>query len=424
MHTDIAEALGGTKILRGPFELIGCVAWYDSVKIIWDMRILHFKRSFSKTSETFLYAYITELERQGEDNHVLTYDRMNEKQRPFPKVRVVDTQPGRWHPGRVWYRLCLLGSKNGPRRSVQKVVDNRTKAAIQEISPDIIHAHMGPEAVRMAPFAEQMGIPLVATFYGYDVSRLPEEDNWREQYEDLWSRVDAATVLSEEMKGTVKELGCPGQKIHVVHLGRDLDDFPYNAPERRAQTVLFVGRLVKKKAPRDTIRAVERANRRGAGLTLEMVGDGDLRETLETYVEKNGLAEEVTLHGEVPSSMIPRRMKEADAFILPSKTAQSGDREGTPTVLIEAQASGLPCISTRHSGIPEMIPEKNHDLLAEEGDVEALAEILEDIASRTVDELVDVADRGRSKVEKEFDLAGEVQKLRDVYRSVECRSVA
>lgn len=382
-----------------------------------DIKVLHFKRSFSKTSETFLYAYLTELERQGEENHVLTLERKNEKQRPFPKVTVIDNEPDRWHPRRVWYRMRLLGRENAPGRSMQMLVDKRTEEAIREIGPDIIHAHMGPEAVRMAPFAERLGIPLVATFYGYDVSQLPEEDEWRERYEALWPQVDAATVLSEEMKAAVTTLGCPAEKIHVVHLGRDLEDFPYNAPDRRVQTVLFVGRLVEKKAPLDAIRAVELAHNRGTGLTLEMIGDGTLRETLEVYVEENWLSEEVILHGEVPNSTVARRMRMADVFMLPSKTAPNGDREGTPTVLIEAQASGLPCVSTRHAGIPEMIPRNNHDLLAEEGDIESLADILEDLSSRTVDELKQVADRGRKKVEREFDLPQEVKKLRDVYQS-------
>ncbi|MCS4156036.1 colanic acid/amylovoran biosynthesis glycosyltransferase [Salinibacter ruber] len=380
------------------------------------MRVLHYRYTFSRLSETFIYAYITELERQGVDNHVMTLNRRNEEQRPFSKVQSVDED--RWHPRRIWYRMCLLGRKNASHRSTQMLMDKRMRDSIQEVDPDVIHAHFGPEATRMAPHADHLGIPLIATFYGYDVSELPEEGDWREKYEELWPRADAVTVLSEQMEEAVRDLGCPADKLNVVHLSRDLDDFPYEPPNRRVQTLLFVGRLVEKKAPLDAVRAVELANRRDADLNLEIAGSGDLREELEAYVQEHGLSEHVTVLGEVPSSVVSQRMRDADAFILPSKTAPSGNKEGTPTVLVEAQASGLPCVSTRHAGIPEMLPEANHDLLAGEGDVEALAEILQDLSSRTVDELVDVADRGRRKVEDEFDLSREAGKLRRIYSRI------
>jgi colanic acid/amylovoran biosynthesis glycosyltransferase len=377
------------------------------------MRVLHYRHTFSRPSETFIYAYITELERQGVDNHVLTLNRRNEDQRPFPKVRMVEEE--RWHPRRIWYRMGLLGSESASHRSIQMLIEKRLKDSIQEVGPEVIHAHFGPEAIRMAPHADQLGIPLIATFYGYDVSELPAEADWRKKYEELWPQVDAVTVLSEEMKEAVMKLGCPADKLNIVHLSRNLDKFPYEPPNRRVQTLLFVGRLVEKKAPLDAIRAVELANSRGADLNLELAGGGDLREEVEAYVEANGLSGCITILGEVPNSEVARRMNRADAFMLPSKTAPNGNREGTPTVLVEAQASGLPCVSTRHAGIPEMMPEENHDLLAEEGDVEALAAILQDLSSRTVDELVEVADRGRRKVENEFDLSREANKLRKLY---------
>ncbi len=303
---------------------------------------------------------------------------------------------------------------------MQRLMKERFLDSIREVDPDVIHAHFGPEAVEVASYADQLGIPLVVTFYGYDISQLPKEKNWREKYRELWTHVDAATVLSEEMKEEVEDLGCSPNKLNIVHLSRNLDDFPYERPDRRVQNILFVGRLVEKKAPLDAIQAVERANSQGAELSLVMAGGGHLRGKIEAYVEENGLSERVTLLGEVENEVVARRMREVDAFMLPSKTAPSGDQEGTPTVLIEAQASGLPCVSTWHAGIPEMIPEENHDLLAKEGDVEALADILRDLSSRTVDELAEVADRGRRKVEDEFNLSKEVQKLRAIYRSISC----
>lgn len=384
------------------------------------MQILHFCRGFSPTSQTFIYDYVRELERQGLNNHVVTLQRLNEESRPFPKVDVLNT-PSRWNPRRLWYfgRHLLAGDGLQISKRISKWPQIRGQLAqvVQRIEPDVIHAHFGPAGVIIGTVAEAAEIPLIVTFYGYDVSSLPEEVLWEEQYATLWSQIDAATVLSEEMRQTTSQLGCPGDKLNIVHLSRDLEQFSFNPPTPPIRSVLFVGRLVPKKAPIDAIQAVQRANRQGADLRLNMVGGGPLREEAHQYVQKNDLLGEVTLHGQLPNTKVAKQMQAADAFLLPSKTAPDGDREGTPTVLVEAQATGLPCVTTRHAGIPEMIPDANHDLLVPEGDVEALADALSTLSESSVYDLKQIAERGREKVEQDFSLSGEVGKLTRLYSS-------
>lgn len=378
------------------------------------MNVLHFCKSFSLLSETFIYDYVTELDRQGEDNHVVTFRRVNEDSRPFPKVTVVD-RPSRWHPRRLWNRVLVPMGLRKKGTSFWPQIRDRLESAVRQVSPDVIHAHFGPAGVLVAPVAQRLGIPLIATFYGYDISELVEERFWRECYSRLWSRIECATVLSDEMKQAAIELGAPDEKLRVVHLSRDLKKFPFCAPCRKVRKVLFVGRLVEKKAPQDAVEALQLANEKGAELELDVVGDGALRTQVQTLVDERGVGADVTLHGRVPNERVADLMNEADAFLLPSKTAPNGDREGTPTVLVEAQAVGLPCVSTRHGGIPEMIPEANHDLLADEGDTKTLGKILHSLADRPVDNLKCIARRGRQKVEEEFSLEGEVNILRSLY---------
>jgi glycosyltransferase involved in cell wall biosynthesis len=111
-------------------------------------------------------------------------------------------------------------------------------------------------------------------------------------------------------------------------------------------------------------------------------------------------------------------MRDADAFLLPSKTAPDGDREGTPTVLVEAQCIGLPCVSTRHAGIPEMIPESNHHLLSDEGDISGLSESLYYLSELDVEFLRKISRYGREMMEKSFNLVREVEDLVCVYNYV------
>lgn len=382
------------------------------------MRVLHYRQTFSKLSETFIYDYLTELERQGIENHVVTWERRNADTRPFPSVVELDW-PGKWHPRRLFDGMCSrLGIGGSIQETYLHEARRRVPATIRQVSPDVVHAHFGREGVFIAPVAERLGCPLVVTFYGFDISQLPKQEQWRKAYRALWGRATAVTVLSENMKQEAKKLGCPEEKLTVVHLSRNIDQFTYRSPTSEGSTVLFVGRLTPKKAPLDAVRALQQANAQEACLELDLIGDGECRDEVEQYVEENKLSDVVNLHGYLSNEEVGSRMQAADILLLPSKTAPNGDEEGTPTVLVEAQATGLPCVTTYHAGIPEMIPEENHHLLVEEGDIDALSERLCRLAKMDVDELQAIAQNGRKKIESEFSLAGEVQKLRSVYESV------
>ena len=325
--------------------------------------------------------------------------------------------PGRWNLRRLYHRLRLRNTQNPSLTSFWPQMREGVRRALRDIDPDVIHAHFGPSGVRIAPVARSLDIPLVVTFYGSDLSAKAEIEFWLEKYRNLWPQTDVVTVLSEEMKERAKGLGCPSSKLRVVHLCRDLEEFSFRPPKEPVQNILFVGRLVPKKAPLDAVRAVQLANAQGTDLHLHIIGEGPLRESVSEYIKKEGL-NKFTLHGRIPSTEVGDHMQAADAFILPSKVAPNGDREGTPTVLIEAQAVGLPCVTTQHAGIPEMIPEHNCDLLSPEGDIESMAEVLVKLADASVDTLVRRAEHGRQKVEGAFNLSTEVKKLRKLYRAV------
>ena len=381
------------------------------------MRVLHFAESFSPTSETFIYDYVTELERQGVNNHVVTFRRLNEEDRPFSKVHVVD-RPGRWHPRRLWHRSLVPFGVGKARTSDWPLVRDRLSAVARKVEPDVIHAHFGPAAVLIADVATRLDISLITTFYGYDISSLPFEDFWRRHYAKLWSATDAVTVLSEEMQSKAIKLGCTRDKLNVVHLSRDLSQFEYRPPSPPVRNVLFVGRLVAKKAPLDAVQAVERANVKGANLHLDLIGDGELRADIEQYICDNNLAKFITVHGRLPNRDVQQWMRDADVFLLPSKTAPNGDREGTPTVLVEAQAVGLPCVSTYHAGIPEMLPEENRELLTDEGDIEGQASQLCKLQTLNASVFKKIAMRGRNMVEEKFSLTREVRALAELYDNI------
>ena len=142
--------------------------------------------------------------------------------------------------------------------------------------------------------------------------------------------------------------------------------------------MLFVGRLVEKKGPLDALEAFARARQCCAEQArLIVVGDGPLRAALMARVEALQLQGHVQLLGLQPPERIAQLMRQSRCLLLPSRVASDGDAEGCPVAVLEAQVAGLPVVSTRHAGIPEVVQNGTTAFLAEEGDVKALAKGLE-----------------------------------------------
>ncbi|NBC17365.1 MAG: colanic acid biosynthesis glycosyltransferase WcaL, partial [Bacteroidetes bacterium] len=116
------------------------------------MRIAHLCNSFSALSETFIYDTVTELERQGEDNHVITLKRVNTDTRPFDKVHEVPLT-WKWHPRRLWHRLGAAFSDVDAYASYWPQLRPRLEAVLRALLPDVIHAHFGPMGVIVRPIA-------------------------------------------------------------------------------------------------------------------------------------------------------------------------------------------------------------------------------------------------------------------------------
>lgn len=382
------------------------------------MRVLHFVETFSRLSQTFIFDYIRELDRQGSDSHVLTLKRENEQERPYSKVHIVELPP-RWNRQRTWrkFKLTVTGRRNTPLDIwwLRRIGISRS---IRKLRPTVIHAHFGQMGVRIAPLARRHRIPLVVTFYGYDASGVPRDPAWFVRYQDLWPQASAVVVLSERMKERVLELGCPASKVHIVRIGKRLEEYPFRLPSRPVRHLISVGRLVEKKGHLDLIDAVGQLHAEGVDLEVSIIGEGPLRGLLEERIRAHGLEGRVTLLGAMAHAQVIQHMRAADAFVLTSKTAENGDQEGTPTVLLEAQAMGLPCVSTWHAGIPEQIPEGSHWLLAAEGDVPGIADRIRALARCGIDELEALAVAGRRQVESMYEIGDRARQLSDLYRQV------
>ena len=270
---------------------------------------------------------------------------------------------------------------------------------------DVIHAHFGPVGARFRFARELWRAPMVVTFHGYDFSVWPRE-NGQNAYSRLFESMDAATVNCGHAAQRVAELGCPMAKIRKLNVGIDLRNFKYQPrfPSREEPIrILTVGRLVHKKGIDLMIRALAKVRAIYPHIRHDVIGDGMLREQLEHLVSELGLNEVVTLHGAQNGSYVRKMMAASHIFALTSVTAPDGDQEGTPVSLMEAQATGMPVLSTNHSGIPEVVLDGKSGLLAQEGMVDSIADKLKQLI-RDADRWPEMGRHGRARIEQEYDL--------------------
>ncbi len=154
---------------------------------------------------------------------------------------------------------------------------------------------------------------------------------------------------------------------------RTSDHLPRHFRHRSPKRFLSVGRFVDKKAPHLTLQAFHKAWLRDPELRLTMAGNGPLWESTRQLAQAEGLGEVVDFPGVITNDQVAERMREARAFVQHSVVTADNDHEGTPLSILEAMASGLPVIATRHAGIPDVIDHGVEGLLCEERDIQGMA---------------------------------------------------
>ena len=200
-------------------------------------------------------------------------------------------------------------------------------------------------------------------------------------YPNLFAKGDLLLPISDFWRHRLLDAGAPSQRSLVHRMGVDLDAFAFRARDvEKAAPFRFISvcRFVEKKGMEYALRAISALQARGLGgeLQFDIVGNGPLEAELRALSKEMGIDEAVHFLGERSHAEIADSLSDADAFVLPSVVASNGDMEGIPVSLMEAMASGLPVISTRHSGIPELIEDGVNGLLADERDVEGLADVM------------------------------------------------
>ncbi|MBK8497422.1 MAG: glycosyltransferase [Flavobacteriales bacterium] len=244
---------------------------------------------------------------------------------------------------------------------------------------DVMLAEYGVCANALIEPCARAGVPLVAHFHGYDAHKESTlEETGR--YARLFHAASALVVVSRAMEQQLLALGAPREKVLYNCYGIDVDQFQPCTPETNAPHFVAVGRFVEKKAPHLVLSAFQRLLVTVPDARMTMVGQGPLWESCAQRVRAEGFGDQVDLIGVKPYTEVAAIMGSARAFVQHSVRAASGDSEGTPLAVLEAMATGLPVIATRHTGIADVVAHAERGLLCDEYDIGTMARHMEQVS--------------------------------------------
>jgi colanic acid/amylovoran biosynthesis glycosyltransferase len=286
---------------------------------------------------------------------------------------------------------------------------------------DIVHCHFGPIG-KIGLYLRGIGAldgKLIVTFHGYDLT-LHVKSHGNKVYKELFTEADLIMPISERWKNELIRMGCEEKKIIVHRMGINTVKFrrsSRNIHKNRNIKILSVARFVEKKGLKYGIEAVAKVAMKYNNVKYNIIGGGELRDELERLISDLSIEEHIKLIGWKSQNEIKVLMSETDIFLAPSVTSRNGDQEGIPVVLMEAMASGIPVISTYHSGIPELIEDGKSGFLAPERDVDTLVEKILYLIEHT-DKCVDIRNYGRKTIMENFDINTLNDRLKETYEMI------
>jgi colanic acid/amylovoran biosynthesis glycosyltransferase len=271
---------------------------------------------------------------------------------------------------------------------------------------DRVHAHFASHPATAAWVVHRLtGIPFSFTAHANDLFVAPV------LLDRKLADARAVVAISEYNRHLLLERAPPA-RVELIHCGVDLERRP-RARRASGERIVCVASLLPKKGHLDLIDALALLAQRRPGVSLELVGEGPERERIEARARERGVAANVTLRGALPSDGVREALGRASAFALPSVRLASGRMEGIPVALMEAMAAGVPVVSTRLSGIPELVRDGVTGLLVEPHDAPALAAALERLLADE-DLAQSLATAARALVERSFSLQVEARRLGDL----------
>lgn len=381
------------------------------------LRVVHSHPVWLPQTQPWLYNLVRHLPESAVLSHIVCERTENLEQFSVPRLHARSRRAA----GRLW--------NHGLLQPLQARIANRFLARLgRQVGAQLVHSHFGNIGWRDLPAIRRIDARHVVSFYGFEIGRLPQrEPIWRERYAEMFSKVDLVTCQGPYMAQSVIDLGCPPSKMRTHRLGIETARIRY-CPRRWKigipLRVLIAASFVEKKGIPSAIAALARIKN---DVSLEVTVIGDARPDRASQLEKQrileaiaagGLERNVRLLGYQPYDAMLDEAYRNHIFLSPSVTAADGDTEGgTVLAIIEMVATGMPVVSTRHCDIPALLDHGRTGFLADERDVEGIAECLRCLIARP-DQWETITDAARKHVDREYNASTQGAELADLYAEV------
>lgn len=392
------------------------------------LRVLYVVSLFPCWSETFIVREIQQLQQRGVEVHIVSLKHASETlvqsdaQAMLGRViyppgaarvvmaalRAAFLRP--WQTGREWLGLVRGLWRHPAALAKSGVVWARTMAMLPRVAaarPQHLHAHWATYPSTAAMWlGARLRLPYSFTAHAHDI--FLEDHLLAAKLRTAAFGVTISRFNREFLSQRISPLA--RERLRIVHCGVAPQRYAFRADGRVPGRVLSVGRLDPIKGFDHLIQACAVLRDRGVDFHCQIIGDGPLRQALEAQIANHRLQPQVQLLGACPQEQVRQALESASVFALASVVTPQGDRDGIPVALMEAMACGTPVVSTRVSGIPELIVHGRSGLLAEPADARSLADAIE-AQLEDGERARAMALAARRTIEDEFDVAKEAAKL-------------
>jgi colanic acid/amylovoran biosynthesis glycosyltransferase len=326
---------------------------------------------FLKAEMLHIYRQVTSL--RNVDTFIITKIRENGDRFPFPDIEVLE---------RPRSNLILRGFLKYVHQAPALIYRGEfeiIRRLLLRRDPDLMHVYFGNTGVHLLPLIERWDRPCIVSFHGMDVQRRETERGYEANLRKLLSLVPLVLVRSRSIAERLIELECDPTKIRLNRTGIPPGEFPHvvrKAPADGAWLLVQACRLVPKKGLSTALRAFAKFAKTYPRSRFVIAGEGPLRQELEDLVVELELLGVVNFAGFLGQKDLRDLFERAHVFMHPSELPPDSNQEGVPNSMLEAMASGLPVVATRHGGIPEAVTDDVNGLLVSERDHEMLANAL------------------------------------------------